>query len=65
MITGDVEVVEVLLGAGAKVNTLDSCGRCPITNILWYRRRPGASDIDDDVMIIIIMLIQVILLFMI
>jgi hypothetical protein len=60
MITGNVEVVEMLLAAGSQVNTLDSCGRCPVTNILWYHRRPGDSvDVADDVMIIIIMLIQV------
>ncbi|XP_060600232.1 serine/threonine-protein phosphatase 6 regulatory ankyrin repeat subunit C-like isoform X2 [Ruditapes philippinarum] len=59
MITGNVEVVEMLLAAGSQVNTLDSCGRCPVTNILLYHRRPGDSvDVADDVMIIIIMLIQ-------
>lgn len=59
MITGNVRVVEMLLVAGAVPNTLDNCGRCPITNLLWYHRRPRESeDIDDDVMTIIVMLIQ-------
>ncbi|XP_045200251.2 ankyrin repeat and SOCS box protein 13-like [Mercenaria mercenaria] len=59
MITGNVEVVQMLIAAGARVNTIDSCGRCPVTNILWYHRKRGdSSDVDDDVMIIIIMLIQ-------
>jgi len=54
-------VIERLLAAGAEVNTLDSGGRCPITNLIWYHRPlDQAGDVDDDVMIAAIMLIQVI-----
>ncbi|KAL4220357.1 Ankyrin repeat and SOCS box protein 10 [Mactra antiquata] len=59
MLTANVEVVEYLLSVGAIPNELDSGGRCPITNILWYHRHLNdTSELDDELMLIIIMLIQ-------
>lgn len=59
MITANISIVEMLLGVGSDPNTIDSAGRCPITNLLWYHRHPGdSSELDDNLMMIVVMLIQ-------
>ncbi|WAR28901.1 V023-like protein [Mya arenaria] len=51
--------LQALLTAGSDLNTLDSAGRCTVTNLLWYHHSIDlAGDVDDDVMVIVIMLIQ-------
>ena len=55
----NVEAVELLLSVGSNPNTVDTAGRCPLTNvILEHIRVHGKHDIDPDVMSIIILLIQ-------
>ncbi|XP_052782656.1 putative ankyrin repeat protein RF_0381 [Mya arenaria] len=57
--TKHIPVIEALLTAGSDLNTLDSAGRCTVTNLLWYHHSIDlAGDVDDDVMVIVIMLIQ-------
>lgn len=60
MLTANPKVIEYLISAGANPNVLDSGGRCPVTNILWYHRQLNdKSELDDEMMLMIIMLIQV------
>ena len=60
VVNKNVEVVELLLSVGSDPNTLDSAGRCPLTNIIWEHARnlDGKCNIDPDVMSIIVLLIQ-------
>ena len=58
--TRKIEVVQILLSAGSDPSTIDSSGRCPITNLLWYHHGAnGRGVLDDDVMMMVIMVIQV------
>lgn len=60
VVSKNVEAVELLLSVGSDPNTLDSAGRCPLTNVMWEfaRNIGGRCEIDPDVMSIIMLLIQ-------
>ena len=60
VVSKNVEAVELLLSVGSDPNTLDSAGRCPLTNVMWefVRNLGGRCEIDPDVMSIIMLLIQ-------
>ncbi|KAL8609667.1 hypothetical protein ACOMHN_049747 [Nucella lapillus] len=52
--------VEILLTAGAQVDSLDSTRRTPLTDLMWehVRTRQGVCHIDADVMTVIVLLMQ-------
>ena len=60
VVNKNVAAVELLLSAGSDPNTVDSAGRCPLTNVMieHIRNVGGKLDIDPDVMSIIVLLIK-------
>lgn len=52
--------MQLLLDAGADVNTLDSAGKTPLTNVIFahVRAKDGVCQIDPDVSALIEMLME-------